>query len=368
MKIIKLITVIVFFSALLNAQTIKKEDYPISQCNKQTYTQEDLKEYKSLIEIGEIQGYNCVGLYYMRAKDYDKAKEYFNKGKEKGSIESYAQLGSLYSNFLNDKDEAINYYTYAAKKGHVKSAHNLGVIYDKKFVYDKALKWYEKSWYEKSFKEGDTYSLLAMGTIYLKQNNLEKAIKIFEKVGELGKSDGYYNLGILYRKNKKIKDLEKAKIYFEKCLDLGNAICAGGMGTVYEDLEDYENAIKWYTKGFELGSKESVTRLGLIYVEKLKDYETAIKWYKKGFEELKCVDCLTNLGSLYANNGNYNKALIWYEKSSELGSLKATYNLGLIYQDYIENKDESIKWYKKAYDMGYLKAIYRLKELGVSYE
>lgn len=164
MKLIRLFILFLFLINLLNAQTIKKENYPIFQCNKNIYTKEDLEDYKSLIQLGETQGYNCIGLYYMRKNDYDKAKEYFNKAKEKGSIESYAQLGSLYSNFLNDKDEAIKYYTYAANKGHGKAAHNLGVIYDKKFAYSKALKWYEKS-----FKKGDTYSLLAIAHIYRKQ-------------------------------------------------------------------------------------------------------------------------------------------------------------------------------------------------------
>ncbi|RXJ97665.1 tetratricopeptide repeat protein, partial [Halarcobacter ebronensis] len=133
-------------------------------CNKDTYTTQDLDTYNQLIKDGEIQGYNCIGLYYMRAKDYDKAEEYFNKGKDKGSIESYAQLGSLYSSFLNDKEKAIEYYTIAANKGHGKAAHNLGVIYDKRFNFKEAIKWYEKS-----FEKGDTFSLLAIGHIYRKQ-------------------------------------------------------------------------------------------------------------------------------------------------------------------------------------------------------
>ncbi|WP_044417131.1 tetratricopeptide repeat protein [Halarcobacter anaerophilus] len=191
--------IILLFSACTDEKTeLKKSNYDIKQCNKETYSNKDLEEYNQLIEDGEIQGYNCVGLYYMREKDYKKAKEYFNKGKDKGNIESYTQLGSLYSNFLNNKEKAIEYYTIAANNGEAKAAHNLGVIYDKRFAYKEALKWYEKS-----FNAGDTYSLLAMGTIYLNQNNLKKAIDTFEKVGDLGDSKGYYNLGILYRKIKR---------------------------------------------------------------------------------------------------------------------------------------------------------------------
>ena len=39
-----------------------------------------------LIESGEVQGYNCVGIYYIKTtKDYDKAEVYFKKGINAGA-------------------------------------------------------------------------------------------------------------------------------------------------------------------------------------------------------------------------------------------------------------------------------------------
>lgn len=366
---IKPLFIIVFFSLLLTSCTndkveLKKSTYDIKQCNKKIYIKEDLADYKRLISDGEIQGYNCVGLYYMRDKDYKKAEEYFTKGKEKGSIESYLQLGSLYSNFLNKKDKAIEYYKIATNNGKEKAAHNLGVIYDKKFQYKEALKWYEKS-----FEKGDIYSLLAIGTVYLKQEKLKKAIDTFIQVGELKESRGFYNLGILYRKNKKIKDLDKSKEYFEKCLNLGNADCAGGIGTVYEDLKDYEKAIEWYKKGFELKSKDSVSRLGFIYWEVLKDNQKAIYWFKKGYEKLDCISCLASVGNIYAVSlKDYDNAIKWYKKASNLGYVSSTYNIGYTYDKDLNDKENAIKWYKKAAKMGHENAKYHLKKLGINYE
>lgn len=305
------------------AKKFIKSSYDIEQCNKESYTQDDLHQYKQLIKDGEIQGYNCVGLYYMRQKEYQKAEEYFNQGKEKGSIESYAQLGSLYSNFYDKKDDAIYYYLDAAKHGHAKSMHNLGVIFDQRFDYETALEWYNKS-----YATGDTYSLLAIGTIYLKQKKLKKAIETFEKVGQLGDSNGYYNLGILYKNNTEIKNYTKSKEYFHKCLDLGNAICAGGIGTVYENEKNYDKAIEWYKKGFELGSKESVVRLGVLYDEILKDYDKAIYWYTIGSEKLQCSSCANNLGYLYESVlKNKKEAKKWYERAIKLGSWRAARSL-----------------------------------------
>lgn len=105
---------------ILNAQELKKSNY-------------DIKEYKKLINQGELQGYSCAGIYYVRQGNFKEAINYFNKGKEKGSIESYAQLGSLYSSFLYDKVKAVENYKIAANAGDGKSAHNLGVYYYRNF-------------------------------------------------------------------------------------------------------------------------------------------------------------------------------------------------------------------------------------------
>ncbi|RXJ83078.1 hypothetical protein, partial [Arcobacter sp. CECT 8985] len=100
--IIKLIILITLSIIILNAQEVelKKSEYDINKCIKIKYTKEDIKKYKKLIQEGEIQGYSCAGIYYMRQGNFKEAINYFNKGKEKGSIEAYAQLGSLYLSFL----------------------------------------------------------------------------------------------------------------------------------------------------------------------------------------------------------------------------------------------------------------------------
>ncbi|SKB24740.1 tetratricopeptide repeat protein [Malaciobacter marinus] len=367
---IKSLFILIMFSMLLAScrdekVELKKSTYDIKQCNKKIYTKEDLADYKRLILDGEIQGYNCVGLYYMRDKDYKKAEEYFIKGKEKGSIESYLQLGSLYSNFLNEKDKAIEYYKIAANNGKEKAAHNLGVIYDKKFQYKEALKWYEKS-----FEKGDTYSLLAMAHIYRKQEKYEKAIETFKKAGELGNAKGYFNLGIFYDKEKDFKDKKKSYNYFFKCYEIGLGKCAGAIGQGYEeDLKDYEKAIEWYKKGFELKSKDSVSRLGFIYWEVLKDNQKAIYWFKKGYEELDCISCLASVGNIYAVSlKDYEKAIEWYKKASNLGYVSSTYNIGYTYDKDLNDKENAIKWYKKAAKMGHENAKYHLKKLGINYE
>lgn len=364
-NIIKILLLICITTVVLNAQELKKSKYDINQCIKIEYTKEDIKKYKELINQGELQGYSCAGIYYARQGDFKEAINYFNKGKEKGSLEAYAQLGSLYSSFLHDYEKAVKNYKIAANAGDGKSAHNLGVYYYKNFKYDEAYKWFMKS-----YETGDINSLISIGLMYIDQKKYDEAINTFKKVGKLGEPRGYRSLGILFIKNKDVKNEKEGIKYLKKCYEMGYGLCAGGLGTYYEEnKKDYKKAEDWYKKGFELKNVESTSRLGLLYEEILKNYDKAIYWYAKGFNEVKCIDCAFNLAMLYnINKKDYKKAEEWYKKAADFKDIGAMYNLGYMFEYDLENKINAIIWYKKAAKLGHKKAIMKLKELGVSYE
>lgn len=364
-NIIKTLLLICITTVVLNSQELKKSKYDITQCIKITYTKEDIKKYKELIQEGELQGYSCAGIYYARQGNFKEAINYFNKGKEKGSLEAYAQLGSLYSSFLHDYEKAVKNYKIAANAGHGKSAHNLGVYYYKNFKYKEAYKWFMKS-----YEMGDINSLISIGLMYIDQKKYDKAINTFKKVGKLGEPRGYRSLGILFIKNKDVKNDEEGIKYLKKCYEMGYGLCAAGLGTYYEEnKKDYKKAEDWYKKGFKLKNEESTSRLGLLYEEILKDYDKAIYWYAKGFNEIKCIDCAFNLAMLYnIDKKDYEKAEDWYKKAANFKDIGAMYNLGYMFEYDLKDKINAIIWYKKAAKLGHKKAIMKLKELGVSYE
>ncbi|RXJ82697.1 tetratricopeptide repeat protein [Arcobacter sp. F2176] len=365
-NIIKTLLIICITTVVLNAQELKKSKYDITQCIKIEYKKEDIKKYKKLIQEGELQGYSCAGIYYARQGDFDEAINYFNEGKEKGSIESYAQLGSLYSSFLHDDKKAVENYKVAANAGHGKSAHNLGVYYYRNLKYDKAYKWFMKS-----YETGDMNSLISIGLMYEDQKKYDEEIDTFKKVGKLGEPEGYRSLGIFFIKNKDRRNDKEGIKYLKKCYEMGYGLCAAGLGTYYEEYKkDYKKAIYWYKKGFELKNEESTSRLGLLYSDILKDYKKAIYWYKKGFNELNCIDCALSLGIIYKNNiKDYNKSIYWYKKGIKLGDARAIQNLGFLYETKLNNREKAIYWYKKALNTEVKSmAKRRLKKLGVSYE
>jgi len=66
----------------------------------------------------------------------------------------------------------------------------------------------------------------------------------------------------------------------------------------------------------------------------IQDYKEAVKWYTKAAEQGN-VDAQYNLGLMY-NNGqgviqDYKEAVKWYTKAAEQGNVDAQYNLGLMY-------------------------------------
>ena len=366
-----IITLLLTSCTQINQENIKvvKTNYDLETCKKKTYTHEDLKKYEELINSGEIQGFNCVGIYHIKAtKDYKKAEEYFKKGIKAGSVESYYQLGSLYSAFMNkDSKYAIKEYKKAALKGHTLAMHNLAVQYYNQAKFNEAIKWYTKS-----ANSGDNYSLEALGHTYRMKGDLEKAKETYLKLAvERKDPQGYFNLGVFYTKDEGYKDLKKSKEYFLKCAELGYTNCYSSIGQVYEeDEKDYGNAEIWYKKGFESGSKNATTRLGLLYSDILKDYDKAIFWNKKGYEEINCLSCAFNLGYVYEDIKDYKNALKWFKLVHEKGDSDGTLKTARVYERYLKDYKNAEIWFKKALgtkknDKRAKRGLKRLKKLGV---
>lgn len=350
-----------------NINYVLKTDFDLDTCKKKSYTKDDLIKYEKLIKDGEIQGYNCVGIYYIHtSKDYKKAEKYFKQGIKAGNVESYYQLGSLYSAFMDkDPDDIIEQYKKAANKGHTLAMHNLGVQYYKQTKYDEAIKWYTKS-----ANSGDNYSLEAIGHAYRMKGDLDKARDTFFKLAvEKKDPQGYYDLGVFYSKNNKYKDLKKSKEYFLKCAELGDPDCYGSIAAGYENRKDYKNAIKWYKRGFEAGGKRSTSRLAYMFND-LKEYDKSIYWYKRCYYELEHLGCAFNLGYVYEQTKDYDNALKWFLLVHNNNDSDGTLKVARVYEKYLKDYKNAEIWFKKALgtkknDKRAKRGLKRLKKLGV---
>jgi Flp pilus assembly protein TadD len=121
---------------------------------------------------------------------------------------------------------------------------------------------------------------------YLKKGNFNQAIREFETVLEKWPDDSrcYNKLGVCYAS---LRDLVKAKSYFEKALtlDVKYPEPYNNLGNICLEEKEYEKSIKLYKKALELNPDYAAahSNLGLAY-KKTKRINEAVKQFKKAAE------------------------------------------------------------------------------------
>ena len=172
---------------------------------------------------------------------------------------------------------------------------------------------------------------LLLANIYYSQNP-DTAIYFCERSRELseknnytyGKSESYGWLAYLYNET---GDPQKALEFYEKSLPLslkvGNinnsAVIINNIGDIYADLGQLDIAINCYYKSRDLYEKGGndvgvgITRVNIGSCQmKLGDTASYCVFYFFG------AFSYSNIGSLYHNQGNWDEAVKYYEKSLEI--------------------------------------------------
>jgi len=172
---------------------------------------------------------------------------------------AYSQI-ETYDLALNDCETSIqlepdNSASYKAR----------AEIYNRLTLYDKALADYEKA-VELDSENAGIYR--SIGYIYKNQNKSDKALENFNRAIELDPEDYYsYNAkGHLFMMEKKFDDALET---FDKCIELepDNASGYSMKANIYlQYLNNYDLAIKEYTKALELETREK--QLGLLYTNR----------------------------------------------------------------------------------------------------
>ena len=117
------------------------------------------------------------------------------------------------------------------------------------------------------------------------------------------------------------------------------------------------------------GHIDAQCALGFMYDEGkyfLQNYKEAVKWYTKAAEQGN-VDAQYYLGKMYelgkGVEQNYQKAIEWYTKSAKQGNGDAQLDLANIYEKketFLQNYEEAFKWYSKAAEQSIMSAKCRL--------
>jgi len=143
-----------------------------------------------------------------------------------------------------------------------------------------------------------------------------------------------------------IGESESAIIRCRELAELGNASAQYSLGVSLQKLGDIEQAKSWLVKAANQQLPEALIAMSYLEIEQ-KNYSQALVWAQKS-ADLGELDGINAVGISYGYLKQYDSAVEWYKKSWELGDVLGAINLGYHYRFDDYNKDEAGKWLKIA--------------------
>jgi class 3 adenylate cyclase len=239
--------------------------------------QESLNIFESIgDQLGVANIVGNLGAVYYNQGDNAKAIEYYLRSLSESEIigdklriaTASQNVGSVYMEKIETHDMALDYFRKALSISVEISdleaigavASNIGEIFSQKENYDSALFYFEKSLtaYEEGGSGNAAYALNNIGTVYLKWNEFDMAIRYHNNAFELAE-----------RINNK--------------LHMAQSLV--GLGNAYNRQRDYRQALSPFTEGEVIAKEVGATKelqdiyrgLALAYAQ-LADYSNAFSY------------------------------------------------------------------------------------------
>ena len=257
----------------------------------------------------EVEAYQWLAYNHIQAGQYQESREYYNEvvklasqlGDKKRKINAYLGLGSAF-NSTGEFESSRKYFLKAltvAEQLHDKilqkeAYRNLGAVYYENRKFDAAVKSYFKIKeisHDLGERKEEANACLMLGDTFQELKQHEEAIESYQETLNI---------------SEELEDKEMQIVAIQR------------LGTLYlvccKDC-DYENAIEWYEKAFNiLGSQPNDHLLHVKALTGLGDEELEDK-------EMQAV-AIQRLGTLYltlasvcCKDGDYEKAITWYENA-----------------------------------------------------
>ncbi len=218
-----------------------------------------------------------LGYAYLNLEQYNFALNAFDKAYKLDPEKSETQyfLGLTYYE-LNNLDSAIAYLEVSIKNGFepkIQALQKLAEIYMEEEDYDKSVKTYEKIL---KINDSDIESFIKPVWLYLEFLDKPKtALELAEKASIKHPDDArtYNLLGWAYIGN---KDYDNAAVNLKKSIDMDKSLPEPyyNFGRLYEEQRQYEKALKFYKKAYELDSESSI---GVMSAQKYNDILLILK-------------------------------------------------------------------------------------------
>jgi superkiller protein 3 len=162
-----------------------------------------------------------------------------------------------------------------------------------------------------------------LGTVYIKQGLLNKAILEFNKVIELNPKhvQAHYNLGFAYYKQ---GQLNKAIIEYQKAIELDQYFYSAynNLAIIYLNQGLLKNAIQYYKKAITLHPEYDKAHYGLgeIYFRKNQLKEAEIEFKRVIEINPQFIEAYYNLGLIFSKQDKWHEAIIQWQKVLILNS------------------------------------------------
>jgi len=279
-------------------------------CDDGRGLQKNESQAASWFELSHLQGFGKAShnLAIMTSigngvpKDTAKAVAMFHAAAEAGIPGSQCAVAMMYENghegVNRDDPKAFSWYQKAANLDFAPAMFSLGCLYEEgRGVMSSdpmAVRWWALA-----AEKGDTnaqYNLAFMhssGRGGLLKNSAA-AVALYRKAAEQGHTDAMLNLGVMYEEGDGVPESDELSgLWHAKAAELGNPVAQ-----------------------FNLGVMCRTGRGGVVPADK----DAAVTWFRKaaasGF-----VEAMYELGDLYAENDEEDKAQEWYDKANETEEL-----------------------------------------------
>ena len=298
----------------------------------------------------ELSQYNCgiaiykLAVHYFNEKNYQKSKEYLDKGIFLNNVDCYFLLGDLYQ---------YGYNTVSVDKEKARQLYEKGISINRYYY----------------------YGYFKLGKLYNDKKEYNQANSYFEKSIELGSSDAMVSLGFNYEMGNGVEqNYQKAYEYYLMASKLNNSQAFNNIGFYYQKgffvNQSLNNAIEFYKKGIKLGNELSIKNLANLYSKELNDWKSASEYYSQLLNTKYADAGYINLGYMYEKGleveKNTKKAFEYYKKSADLENANGIRNVGICYRDGIGTKkdiDLAEKYFSSACDKGVAKACEDLSHI-----
>ena len=351
--------------------------YVSEESGKQDYDKA-YEYYQQAADLGSANGYYGIGQLYYKGnhceKDVEKAKEYYEKAIELGSAHASGTMGNNYysgrEGFEQSNEKAVAYWSktielceqgdptvdtsfYSSYLRGVGNSYAYGEGIEQNAVYGLEL-------LTKAADLGDQIAANNLGWFYLVnyesinvEQNVELGLKYANLAAELGDPYGYSAIAWYYHKE---GDSAKTEEYLERAiaLDSDNPKIYYSLAGNFMSWDEYDKAITYYEKAGELGSDQAVNyQIGRCYKD-MGDDDNALVYYLRSIEAEENLEGENywNVAAIYTNRGDYEKAILYFQKAGEMGSDDAINNMiGYCYGN-IGDMDKAIEYMLKSIESG----------------